>query len=632
MKQQRFLLITLLVAVLTVPLTIVTGAYSNAIVPEVQNHPLRFGLLVVALAAIVPGVGLWLSRRVESGTKSSAPLKQRERQALLTRVRKRVEKELADSLQGAALQALELRDHPEAVLALTTLLPTQPNAPAQPETSIVHAYEEAEQKLLILGEPGAGKSTLLRQLALYLLTEAEKPGRTLPMPIIFNLSSWAVKRLPLTEWMVEELHTHYQIDPRQGNVWVQDQEILPLLDGWDEVAEAQREACADAINAYLQDHGLVPTVVCSRSQEYWNLIEPHRIKLGRAVEIQPLSQEQITRILKKAGKQLAGLRQALDADEQLRKLMPLPLMLNLMILAYQGMPAKAILQQTYLSDRQQSVLMAYVERRLKERSQNAQFTSENTQKWLAWLARQMTRRNQIEFFLEQLQSDWLPDKRWIKRYQALVLVVFWLVGEVFGAMFFGIIGWLIDGLKVGQGNSLLLFLVMVLVVGPLYFFLLLGSPFEEILPTDVEAWSRRRSKSGLLLLLLFGLLFGLFGGMIPGLILVRILGPVINQDVRLHILAGFSVCGGVFGVLLNGLLGGLQFGGKAVLQHFILRFLLWRTGNIPWQYIRFLDEATRRLLLRKVGSGYVFIHRLVQDYFASLESVPQANSNTEAGS
>jgi hypothetical protein len=33
----------------------------------------------------------------------------------------------------------------------------------------------------------------------------------------------------------------------------------------------------------------------------------------------------------------------------------------------------------------------------------------------------------------------------------------------------------------------------------------------------------------------------------------------------------------------------------------------------------FLDYATERILLRRVGGGYVFVHRLLQEYFASLQ-------------
>jgi hypothetical protein len=46
--------------------------------------------------------------------------------------------------------------------------------------------------------------------------------------------------------------------------------------------------------------------------------------------------------------------------------------------------------------------------------------------------------------------------------------------------------------------------------------------------------------------------------------------------------------------------------------------VLVRNKAAPWRYVQFLDEATDRLLLRKVGGGYVFVHRLMLDYVADL--------------
>jgi hypothetical protein len=53
-----------------------------------------------------------------------------------------------------------------------------------------------------------------------------------------------------------------------------------------------------------------------------------------------------------------------------------------------------------------------------------------------------------------------------------------------------------------------------------------------------------------------------------------------------------------------------------VANHFILRFLLWRRGKIPYSFIAFLDHAAGLVFLHKVGGGYIFIHRLLQEYFA----------------
>jgi hypothetical protein len=59
-----------------------------------------------------------------------------------------------------------------------------------------------------------------------------------------------------------------------------------------------------------------------------------------------------------------------------------------------------------------------------------------------------------------------------------------------------------------------------------------------------------------------------------------------------------------------------------VIESVTLRLFLWHAGCIPWSYRHFLDYAAERILLRKVGDGYIFIHRLLQDYFASLEPEP----------
>lgn len=78
----------------------------------------------------------------------------------------------------------------------------------------------------------------------------------------------------------------------------------------------------------------------------------------------------------------------------------------------------------------------------------------------------------------------------------------------------------------------------------------------------------------------------------------------------------------LFAVVVGGLLAGLLTGGLACLRHGILRWLLWRAGSIPWSYPRFLDNAAERLLLRKVEGGYIFTHRLLLEYFATVETTP----------
>jgi len=60
-------------------------------------------------------------------------------------------------------------------------------------------------------------------------------------------------------------------------------------------------------------------------------------------------------------------------------------------------------------------------------------------------------------------------------------------------------------------------------------------------------------------------------------------------------------------------------GGLACVQHVSLRFILFRNRAIPWNYARFLNYATERMFLQRIGGRYRFIHKLLQEHFAKME-------------
>ena len=74
---------------------------------------------------------------------------------------------------------------------------------------------------------------------------------------------------------------------------------------------------------------------------------------------------------------------------------------------------------------------------------------------------------------------------------------------------------------------------------------------------------------------------------------------------------------GSFLGLASALAVGLKSGGLACLKHLAIRLLLIRNGSTPLKYVGFLDCAAGRILLRKVGGGYAFIHRMLLEYFAT---------------
>ena len=114
----------------------------------------------------------------------------------------------------------------------------------------------------------------------------------------------------------------------------------------------------------------------------------------------------------------------------------------------------------------------------------------------------------------------------------------------------------------------------------------------------------------------FALVGGLTAGGIWGLVnlvVIMLMWGHVPQESWWH--------SGLGSVLFLGLLCGLV-PGAACIQHFALRFVLWCKGMMPWHYVRFLDYATERMFLQRVGGRYRFIHNLLRDHFAAMEPKP----------
>ena len=64
------------------------------------------------------------------------------------------------------------------------------------------------------------------------------------------------------------------------------------------------------------------------------------------------------------------------------------------------------------------------------------------------------------------------------------------------------------------------------------------------------------------------------------------------------------------------LVSGIRFGGYAAIQHGVLERILVRNGNIPKNLPSFLDLSVQLIIMRKVGGGYIFTHRILMEYLA----------------
>jgi hypothetical protein len=88
----------------------------------------------------------------------------------------------------------------------------------------------------------------------------------------------------------------------------------------------------------------------------------------------------------------------------------------------------------------------------------------------------------------------------------------------------------------------------------------------------------------------------------------------------------YWLIGGLGFGMIVGVSVGLNRGGSAVVKHYALRLTLWLSGSTPLNFIKFLDRCAALILLKKVGGGYIFVHRMLLEYFAEI-----APQSTRAG-
>ena len=424
--------------------------------------------------------------------------------------------------------------------------PHEPDRLLEPGTPIAAIYRDVGSQLLILGSSGSGKTTLLLEIARDLVEGAIKVP-TRPIPVYFHLSSWAVERQPLADWLVGELHKLYNVNFSLSRYWVNREQIAPLLDGLDEVPTQQRDACLEAINKFHDDHGQMPLVVCCRTDEYEALRA--RIRLRGAVVIQPLTRVDVERYLRQAGRLQAGFRAALREDEQLFELVTTPLLLRVIALSYQSKPATAVRASGTLEERRQRALHDYVNEMLSRPRPSVDdlvYSDEQTVSWLAWLARAMKAHGQSLFYLDWMQPDWLPTKTQRRLVTVGVAVAAGLacgLTSALGAVLLNA-SELSERLTDGLGSGLVFGLIVGLVAYQ-----------STISPTERLHWSLAGVLRRLPRLLGAGLLGGALFALVFGLIYIALVGHL-GVEVLITILIAGPLGFGILGALVTGLVFG----------------------------------------------------------------------------
>lgn len=568
---------------------------------------------------------------------------------------------LERNLHGAAAAQLGFEPLPQALsnpweLLVELVEPTCPELPLRP--TIFDLYSASRGRLLVVGAAGCGKTTLLLQLARVLIERARTED-ALPIPVILTLGTWASGDRIFEDWLERELSERYDAPARISKKWLQGGELILLLDGLEEIAPAERTRCIVAINAFLRDKpcGLA---VCSREVEYSSASTESRLRLNAAVRVEPLSKEEIKSYVSRQGSRLVALQKALDADAQLLTLAQTPLFLNIMILAYQGGDELEATDVT-LERKRDEVLRAYVQKMTKEGRRPTRFSARQTTHWLTNLASRMMASGVPVFDFHQLQADWLKNRREKVSFGILLQLTL----RLFTALCFG----LPTALNVSWAAGLTLACVGFL--SPVR-----SKEPHRILPVRALGWSSSRFWQNLLPAFKNGLTWGfLWGGIhllkgsavdavslmfsigLAGAVADSILGGLEAREVGHSTDPGMAIWKSAHSALLAGgisaavgslaavllllaakhflglhlnfagtvilwlstgfIITALQYGGRAFLKHWALRFLLFTEGSLPFNLQGFLDHVVRRTFMCRVGEGYVFIHRLPMEYFAA---------------
>ncbi len=520
--------------------------------------------------------------------------------------------------------------------------------------TIIDVFKNKDGKLLILGEPGAGKTTTLLDLAKDLCVDAIA-NENKPIPIIVDLFSWKDNRLSLPDWLAVELKNKYGVRADIIKELLDNHQLLPLLDGFDELEENRQLNCIRQINEFLEtDARAQHLVVCSRLKEFEQCNTP--LRLNGAVCLQPLETTQMQKYLREVG--CLNLWDGIKDTPDLLELAKSPLLLTIMALASGSISILDWQKLTTSVERRRYLFDAYINQMFKREIKHLfkchyhQLKEPNdvdNLQWLVKLSKQLKNKNQTEFLIEKMQADWLQMnyQKWIYR------IIPGLILGLFGSLVFGLVTELTITRVLFFGLS----------VGLL--FGAIGEMNGKIQPMETLKWSWINAWNGLIRGLIPGLIIGLSGislglkmGLIYGIFTVVIVviivgtrGPMINITGRIKpnqgIWNSFKIC--IFSILLfglistifytllsqktgisfelrqiimiglsNGVFFGVSYGGYACIQHFTLRLILWQHGDIPWNYAKFLNYVSERLFMQRIGGRYRFIHDLLREHFANM--------------
>ncbi|TDD48744.1 NACHT domain-containing protein [Kribbella antibiotica] len=587
----------------------------------------------------------------------------RNRAIVLTEVNRYLRQRVDGSLAARTRVALALDQRPELVGRPFDIVVRRTDGEHRlpDDAPIGTVFDELELSMLILGAPGAGKTTLLLELARTLADQAHTQDNE-PMPVLVNLSSWTASLAPgpndhardspllagFVRWLLEQIDNRYGLHPLAGRRWLVEGKFILLLDGLDEIDPSHRDKLTGVLDELRMSYRIAGLAVTCRTHDYTNLKRP--LLIQGAVDIKPLSRQQVLDYFAAVGPELDGARAAIEQDDELWDLVTSPLMLNVLLLAYQDVTPEAVAD---LSDVRRELFDTFlVEVLARRRKTSRQYDALTAVRALRTLAIRTRSRRGAQSVVPRWPS---PDGREADRDVVYLLHTICLPALLAG---------------VAAGSTLVAVAQYGVLAGltTAVCALLLAYRWK---PSGSALWQSRHKRrqlavaatsfvigtalTGVLLIAATGLTGDLtfVSGVVTGLLLawaVRSLSFMPNywqlvshSSARWRIGPGL-LAGSAVGIGLALLLGadhtaaGLAFlpgvaaGMVAVgalprmfqdagpLYRVLLDTMLCWSGELPWRRRAFLMYAADRFVLARTAPGeYSFIHLLVRDHLAESE-------------
>jgi transcriptional regulator with XRE-family HTH domain len=274
-----------------------------------------------------------------------------------------------------------------------------------PEVAEIHGRIPSG-RLVVLGRAGSGKSVLAARFVLDILRTRARGDA---VPVVFGLGSWNPTSTGFRDWLAGQLvrdHPGLAATGRDGEslatALVEAGRVLPVLDGFDELATGLHRAALDALNATT-----LPLLLTSRPGEYATVARTDPLTAAAAVRLTDLTVADLADYLPRTTRRTGGatawdpvLAELRDHPERpacvnLRAVLTTPLMVGLARASYSapaGRDPAVLLDVTRFGSQHEledHLLGSFIPTVYQEPDQG--WDAERVRGWLSYLAQHLDR-------------------------------------------------------------------------------------------------------------------------------------------------------------------------------------------------------------------------------------------------